>query len=185
MKFVQLKQNTPEWLEFRKSHIGASDSSVIMGCNPYKTINELVAEKVHGLSQPMNDKMQRGKDLEPLALSEFERIVGGLYSPAIVIHSEYEWCMASLDGIEMDGKYIVEIKCPGKKNHTLAKKGKVPDEYYPQLQHQLACTGLEWIYYFSYSEGDNALLKIERDNPYIETMLHKQKQFYEEHLFAQ
>ena len=34
---VDLQQNTPEWLEFRRLRIGASDAPVIMEVSPYTT----------------------------------------------------------------------------------------------------------------------------------------------------
>ena len=52
---------------------------------------------------------------------------------------------ASLDGISMDQE-ILEIKCPYKPNrldsdHQKTKEGKIPEKYWPQLQHQLEVFG--------------------------------------------
>ncbi len=33
--------------------------------------------------------------------------------PKVVLHPAHDWMMASLDGIDLDGNSIVEIKCPG------------------------------------------------------------------------
>lgn len=182
MKIISLEQGSQEWLDFRRKCITATDASVILGCNPYKNINELIAEKVNGLTTHVNERMQRGKDLEPLALRAFGDITDGIYFPAVVVHDDYTWCMASLDGLEIDGGSIVEIKCPGKSTHTMAKKGKIHDYYYAQIQHQLACTELEFSYYFSYDGVENHLLKIDRDNEYIRDMLEKEFEFYKEHI---
>lgn len=179
MRTVNLIQGSEEWLAFRRTHITATDAAVIMDSNPYKNINELIAEKLHGLETTVNERMQRGKDLERIAMNTFENEIGGIYFPCVVLHEEYDWCMASLDGLEIAEEFQVEIKCPGKKNHSLAKKGIIPDEYYPQLQHQLACTGLNFTYYYSFDGENGIILRVERDNAYIDYMIQKEKEFYD------
>jgi len=47
---VILRQNTPEWLEVRKTKLGASDAPAILGISPYKTAYQLFLEKM-GLVQ--------------------------------------------------------------------------------------------------------------------------------------
>ena len=47
-------QGTPEWLEFRRTMVMASDSPVIMGVSPWKTPLQLYHEKVNGTQQVKN-----------------------------------------------------------------------------------------------------------------------------------
>lgn len=173
-----LTQNTPEWLEFRRDKLGASDAPIILGVSPWKTPYDLWIEKL-GLSKPyMNDAMKRGHDLEDTARFEFELQNTFSVSPKVLVHPEYEWMIASLDGISEDGKKIVEIKCPGKQDHSQALSGEVPEKYYPQLQHQIEVAGVDEAYYFSWTTGSFVTLIIERDDAYIKNMIEKEKEFY-------
>lgn len=45
MKFVNLAQSSPKWLDWRKTGVTASDVSCLFGNNPYKTEWRLWAEK--------------------------------------------------------------------------------------------------------------------------------------------
>lgn len=174
-----VKQNTPEWLELRKTKIGASDAPVIMGVSPWKTPFALWEEKL-GLreGQATNFAMQRGHDLEPVALQAYNDYTGNCASPEVAFHKERDWMMASLDGVSLDREVIVEIKCPGAPDHELAAKGTVPDKYMPQVQHQLAVFDVTMAHYFSYRDGDFRLIEIERDDKYIAKMYAKEDDFW-------
>ena len=145
---AHLIQGTDEWLHYRTSKITATDACVIMGASKWKTKLELYNEKINENTNVfMNDRMKRGTDLEPMARELFCIQNGIEVSPRVITK---EWAMASLDGMSECGNYIVEIKCPGEKDHDLALSGKVPDHYYPQIQHQLYVTGLDWAFYYSF-----------------------------------
>ena len=176
-----MKQNTQEWLEFRKTKIGASDAPVILGMSPWKTPLQLWEEKL-GIRpmQEINEAMQRGHNLEPIAREAYINHTGNYCVPEVVTHAEYDWMIASLDGIAFDRSIIIEIKCPGKNDHHTASLGKVPEKYYAQLQHQLAVIGLDRLHYFSFrSEDDFYLIEIERDEKFINELISKEKDFWD------
>ncbi len=182
-----MEQRDKEWHELRKTKIGASDASSVLGVSKWKTAYELWEEKMgNGIKQPFtNVYMQRGIDLEPEALRAFENITGYLMSPEVLISPLNEFMMCSLDGLEIDSKAAVEIKAPGKKDHECALDGQVPEKYIPQLQHQISVTGLEMIYYFSYNPDhaqSNKILQVYRDQDYIDKMIEKEAHFYYEHM---
>lgn len=175
----ELIQGSPEWLEFRKKHIGASDAGVILGINPWKTPLQLWEEK-HDLRQSFkSDRMQRGLDLEEAARTRFEQTTGILVTAKVKIHPDHPWMIASLDGIDLDEKNIVEIKCPGPSDHNEAIKGHIPDKYYPQLQHQMAVTGLDMAYYYSFDGKIGVIIQVFRDENYIIKMIEKELTFWE------
>jgi putative phage-type endonuclease len=177
LQISELDQGSQEWLDLRKTKITATDASIIMGANHWKTKIQLYYEKLSN-NPPMlpNERMKRGLDLEPVARQLFILQTGIFVEPAVVVS---DWAMASLDGISSDGKVIVEIKCPGEKDHSIALYGKVPDHYYPQLQHQMYVTGVQLAYYFSFDGIDGVAVMVKRDDEYIEKMVEKEKKFYE------
>jgi putative phage-type endonuclease len=185
-----IKQGTSEWLEMRKTKIGASDAPIIMNVSPYKTPYQLWQEKLDLVpSGRVTHSMKRGLDLEDLGRQKLIEQTGILFFPEVKLHPEYSWMMASLDGIDPEGKCICEIKWPNKEDHLAAlENGSVPSKYFPQLQHQLEVThdgGVERAYYFSCyqdsksSEISTALIEVQRNNSYIEQMLKKEQEFLE------
>ncbi len=175
---VELQQGSSEWLEFRKTKIGASDSASILGIG-FKTPFELWQEKL-GLSENVvNAAMRRGTENEPLAIAAFSMEEGVLVKPAVYVHPKHEWMAASLDGISSDLKVAVEVKCPGKIDHEIASNKKVPPKYVPQLQHQMEVMGLDEMFYLSYQPESTHCFKVYRDQKFIDNMIEKEYEFYE------
>ena len=179
------QQRSPEWLEWRRDKVTASDAAVIMGANTFKSIGELFDEKL-GIRMPEaeNEAMARGNALEDEARSSFEEATGHVVFPQVCIHKDFPWMTASLDGLSLEKDVAVEIKCPGFKSANGTYNNKVvPDYYFPQIQHQMSVTGLKEIYYWSYymEGGVNlcTLLIVKRDDEYIEQMIAKEKRFYD------
>lgn len=143
-------QGSEEWKYKRRKSITASDASVLISANPWKTPLQLWKEKLDGIETPVNAAMQRGTDLEPEARADFEDISGIPMYPDVVVHPKRPWMMASLDGISFDRKQAVEIKCPGEKAHLSYLDGELPDMYKAQMTHQMLVTHLQQIYFFSY-----------------------------------
>lgn len=175
-----LIQQTEEWLEMRKSKIGASDAPVIMGVSPWKTPYALWEEKV-GLSKDnlSNYARDRGKALEEKARKCFEKKTKLVVLNLVMFHQDYNWMMASMDGIDLEGENAVEIKCPGREDHLVAVNGMIPDKYYPQLQHQMEVCNLDKMFYFSFDGDDGVIVECQRDDKYIKKLLKEERDFYD------
>ncbi len=179
--FIRLnfEQSTGEWLAWRRGGIGASDAPVVMGLSPWQKEGELLLLKTGQKSErPANGAMERGKRLEPVAREAFVRHTGIEVEPVCVQSTDHAWMRASLDGLSADGQHVLEIKCPGEKDHSLAASGCVPEKYYPQLQHILAVTGLAEIHYWSFRFDHTVLLKVERNEPFIADLIAKEVAFW-------
>jgi len=175
----ELLQGSHAWLNMRQTKIGASDAPAIMGVSPWTTPFQLWEQKLGLREVEMNGAMQRGLDLEEEARFAFEALKGTMVFPCVLFHPEIDFMIASMDGLCLEGKTAVEIKCPGQIDHATAKEGKIPEKYYPQLQHQLEVSGLDKIYYFSYTKDDERLIEVKRDQDYIDLMLEAEAEFYQ------
>lgn len=174
-------QGSAEWLEMRRHKIMASDAPIILGVSPWKKPLQLLIEKLSGTESEKKVHMQRGNDLEPEARELFESLTGHFVAPRVLFHPRDEWMGASVDGIN-DGGILVEIKCPGKKDHETALNHQVPSKYEAQLQHQLYVCGLDYMYYFSYNpshEKKHAVFMVSRDNDFVLKMIPKLQAFYQ------
>ena len=174
---IELVQGSAEWHALRKTKITATDASIIMGASHWKTRIQLYHEKLsNDPPPPPNERMQRGLDLEPVARDLFNIKTGLEMQPAILVK---DWAMASLDGMDEKIGCILEIKCPGEKDHNLAIARKVPDHYFPQLQHQMYVADMDFEYYFSFDGMDGVIVEVKRDDEYIEKMIIEEKKFYD------
>jgi putative phage-type endonuclease len=182
---IDLEQGTESWIQWRKTGIGGSESGSVMGVNPYCDAYELWQRKLGLLPEvEVNDAMQRGHDLEPIARQIFE-IETGIKMPAACYEQlgTYSFLHASLDGISIDERLILEIKCPGLKTHSEALSGKLKPYYYSQIQHNLVTTGAELCYYFSYTDVDDVepwkIIEVRRDEEYIQRLLEREQKFWQ------
>jgi len=79
--------------------------------------------------------------------------------PLCLVHQEFEWMRASLDGLSFDGSTLVEIKCPlSLRDRAAAQEGRIPSQYYAQLQHQLEVSGAQQAHYWSFHGTDGILI---------------------------
>lgn len=174
-----MQQNTKSWLEYRKTKIGASDASAIMGVSPWSSPYQLWLEKMDLTpAKTMTPAMQRGLDLQDKALDCFSSLTGLDTFPDVKQHPKHDFMIASLDGITLDGQHIVEVKCPGPKTHAIAVSGKVPDHYMPQLQHQMEVCGHEHMHYFSFDGTSGVVLDVFRNEAYVEQLIEKEEAFW-------
>lgn len=185
-----MEQNTPEWLEFRKTRIGSSDAPAIMGVSPYRTKYQLYLEK-KGLIEPdnkFNFAIDRGNRWEPVVRARYELWTGVSVPPLVKVHPVYDFLSASLDGGNDKLNRGAEYKVAGKEVLELSKKGVVHPQYWPQVQHQLMVSGYEFIDFYVVvveSQGgqevavDHGLVRVRPDKKYQTELLEKELEFYE------
>jgi predicted phage-related endonuclease len=108
--------------------------------------------------------MQHGTDMEPAARAAYELETGHVMQPLVLQDGRYS---ASLDGMNLEGDLIVEIKCPYKgQASTLwqdAVVGTVPDYYRLQVQHQLMLSGAALAHFWVFDGNQGVLISIQRD----------------------
>jgi putative phage-type endonuclease len=178
MKVINLEQGSPEWLAWRRTVITSTDCSCILGNNPWTTAYKCWQRKL-GLieEQASNDAMERGKRLEPAARAQFIERYDLIMEPQVVESSEFDFLGASLDGICISGRFILEIKCGGYKLHEMASRGEIPQYFQDQMQHQLLVTGAEKCYYYSFNGVDGICIEVLPDPDFKGKLLPKAREF--------
>jgi hypothetical protein len=119
---------------------------------------ELVCERLTGESAERDftptRQMQRGIDMEVLAVAAFEAANGSLVEPGGFM--EREDCLAGVspDGI-IDGVELLEVKCPATKTligwHRLGPN-EIPAQHLPQLIHALWVSGFQAVTLFGWDD---------------------------------
>lgn len=158
--FIRIYASSHEgWLEHRKSGLGGSDSSAILGISPFKTNIDLWLEKT-GQKEPDDisddEKVKYGHDAEDsirklfmLDHPEYELF----HNEFMILRSnKYPFLQASLDGELTDintGKHgILEIKTTEIMNKNMLDEWKngIPNHYYTQCLHYLIVTGYDFVW---------------------------------------
>jgi putative phage-type endonuclease len=176
-----LVQGSEEWHKRRNSGIGGTDAPVIMGENPWKSPKYLLEEKL-GLRKRFegNEHTRRGITLEPLARSVYEKITKIKLEPAVLQSNKLNWQFASTDGINVQKKKIIEIKCGIKAYEYTAENNIAPPYYYGQIQHILCVSGYKSLDFFCWlPDHDPVLVNIERDEEYIKRLVKEEFKFYQ------
>ncbi|HKD66832.1 MAG TPA: YqaJ viral recombinase family protein [Candidatus Binataceae bacterium] len=180
-RIERFHQNTPEWHRWRKEGIGASDAPVIMGEAPFKTARTLWSIKTGRMQEePSGPAARRGHELEHFARRAYERQTGIQMEPLCLVHAELEWMRASLDGLSFDGSTLVEIKCTlSLRDRALAHQGRIPSQYYAQLQHQLEVSGAQQAHYWSFHGSNGILIEIRPDREYAKRLVEAEVAFWQ------
>ncbi len=154
---------------------------MIMGETPFKTPQTLWSIKTgRAQEEPAGPAARRGRALERYARRAYERQTGIQMEPLCLVHDEFQWMRASLDGLSFDGSTLLEIKCPlSLRNRTSAEEGRIPFQYHAQLQHQLAVSGAEQAHYWSFHGTDGILIKIRPDREYAKRLVEAEAAFWQ------
>lgn len=167
-----LDQRSEEWKEFRKDKIGSSECPIIMGQSPFASPIDLWKKRVADVETEINHHMQRGIELEPLALQLFNKTSGYNCSPMVFTHDKYPWMMASVDGFDEDKRVLVEIKCPER------EEVKLSNYYLYQLYHQMIVLDIDSCFIFFYWEsGKFDVHSIHLDKRVIIEIIQEEKRF--------
>lgn len=158
-------QGSPEWHAYRKEMRNASESPAVLGISPWVTPYGLWLVKTGRSTQATTEAMAHGTKLEPQARAAYEEQTGEIMNPLVLQDGAYS---ASLDGINLAGSLILEVKCPYRGRFSAlwkeAKDGRVPRHYNAQIQHQLMVADASTAHLWVYADGEGLLITVRRDD---------------------
>jgi putative phage-type endonuclease len=189
-----MEQRTEEWFSARLGKVTASRVADVLAKiksgesasrKNYKM--ELVVQRLTGKAGESftNAAMEWGTEQEPFARMAYEAHTGTFVKEeGFVDHPTIEGFGCSPDGIVGEG--LIEIKAPNTANHIeTVLENKAPSKYIPQMQCQMACTGAKWCDFVSFDprvpeDLQLFVVRVERDQEYIDSMEVEVKQFLSE-----
>jgi putative phage-type endonuclease len=179
-------QGTDEWFQARAGKTTASRIADLINKTAkgaYAATREayakqLVVERLTGKSAEKytSKEMRWGTETEAEARAAyvFNR-AAVVEEVGFILHPSIADCGASPDGLS-DDDGLLEIKCPKTETHieTLLRQ-EVPEEYIPQMQWQMACTGRAWCDFVSFDPRVEEYLRffckrVQRDDVFIATL---------------
>lgn len=168
----------------RDKFVGGSDAGAILGVNPWKSAYTLWAEKTGLIETPdISDKaaVWWGTMEEDIVAKRFEILENKKVrrSNKTYYINEFPFICAHVDRMVVGEKAGLECKTMTARNNIDLESGEVPAQYYAQCQFYMLCTGL-LIWYIAIKR-DNAelyVIRIERDEEYIQSMLQAVIEFW-------
>ena len=133
--YKEIEQRSKEWHQIRKGSIGGTRAKKVVSSSNMSLLDELIAERLTNVIEDnyISEDMQRGVDLEPIAIAEFQEQTGiKVEHFGLVTNGQFKNCHLSPDGLILlaDGTVFggVEVKCPGSKKHIeYIRTNKIPD----------------------------------------------------------
>lgn len=183
-----LEMDRIEWLQLRKSGIGGSDASAILGFNRYKSAFQLYIEKTSEFVEESDSEAAYwGNVLEDVVAKEFAKRTGKKIRKInrMLRHPKHYFMTANLDRDVVGEKAFLECKTASEYLKDSWNGEDVPAAYLCQLQHYLAVTGYEKAYIAVLIGGNKFVWKeVARDDEFIELMIQHEKAFWENHVLA-
>lgn len=142
---------TKEQLEFRKTGIGGSDASAVLGISRYKTPLDVYLEKVGEREDTIvNRNMDVGNKVEPYLIKKYSMETGFKVNPGPQSYRNpiNKFMIGNLDGIVPSEKSILECKSASSHlTHLWGKPGsdEMPNEYLIQCAHYAATFDLDKV----------------------------------------
>jgi putative phage-type endonuclease len=183
---TEIKYSThEEWLDIRSKYIGGSDAAAVIGMNPYKSRYSLWAEKT-GKVAPFEGNLTTkvGAYLEQLVADLFEEETGKKVRKknSTMVNDLYPFACANVDRMVVGEKAFLEIKTTNSipLMKTLRNSDEFPEQYYCQVVHYLAVTGLEKAYLAVLINcRELKIYEMERDQAEIDALMNAEKDFWE------
>ncbi|MFJ6210561.1 YqaJ viral recombinase family protein [Lysinibacillus sp. NPDC092081] len=183
-----LEMDRIEWLQLRKSGIGGSDASAILGFNRWKSAFQLYIEKTSDIiDESDSEAAYWGNVLEDVVAREFAKRTGKKIRKInrMLRHPNHYFMTANLDRDVVGEKAFLECKTASEYLKDSWNGEDVPAAYLCQLQHYLAVTGYEKAYIAVLIGGNKFVWKeVARDDEFIELMIQHEKEFWENHVLA-
>ncbi|MGW4488430.1 YqaJ viral recombinase family nuclease [Amycolatopsis sp. NPDC004368] len=176
------------WLATRRTGLGGSDVSALVGLSHYRSPYELWLDKAGDLplvDDSPSEAAEMGTLLEPIVRDRFARVHNLTVSLAGTYRSrEWPWMLANPDGICSDGAGYEGKTCSQWVAHEW-KDGQTADHAELQAQWGMAVTGLPaWHVAVLIGGQHNEYRLIERDDELIEVLVDVSCRFWKDHVLG-
>lgn len=155
--YVDYVSDIEQWSKLRGKGLGGSDTASVLGISQYQSKYELWELKTKRNKDTFkgNRATDKGNRLEPVLFNLFKELYKDTYEVIdtkgiSLSNKKCPFYRANLDGALIDSnnrKGVLELKSTTIQNKKMFdewKGNKMPQNYYCQVLHYLACTGFDF-----------------------------------------
>ncbi|MDO8059438.1 YqaJ viral recombinase family protein ['Crotalaria aegyptiaca' phytoplasma] len=177
--------------DYRQKYINASEVASITGLDPFRSMEQLVHDKLFGAPFTVNQYTLHGQKMEPIAHQFFSNKTKLNFKKTTFFDDQVNLFSASLDGYNEQNKVVLEIKCPFvNEDKTVSttwtdflskpQSENIPRYYWAQVQCQLFCSKAKFAYFLVYFNDNNYhVVKIYQDDKFISEMIQASQKYLE------
>ena len=183
------KMSHADWLQMRKAGIGGSDCAAAVGLSRWKSPFQLWSEKTDRIAPTKAGQAAYwGSLLEPLLRAEVAKRMPEAEireCPFFLRSKDHPYMLANIDGfIRENGSFsCLEIKTANAYAAVQDWQNGLPIEYYCQVMHYMAVTGMNSAYVAVLLGGNTfEIQKIDRDEDMIRHIIQMEERFWYEYM---
>lgn len=183
------KMTHADWLQMRKAGIGGSDCSAAVGLSRWKSPFQLWSEKTNRIvPAKAGEAAYWGSVMEPILRAEVAKRMPKAEvreCPFFLRSKAHPYMLANIDGyVRENGSFsCLEIKTANAYAAVQDWQNGLPIEYYCQVMHYMAVTGMSSAYVAVLLGGNTfEIQKIERDEDMICHIIQMEEHFWYEHM---
>lgn len=173
-----------QWLIERKSGIGGSEAGKLLGYSKYGSPLSVYAEKKSDKVEEIDNKHTRhGKRMEPVIREWLnEDGYNTVEYPFMMRSKKHPFMTANIDGLvhRENDIYGLEIKTAADMMLDKWQGDEIPDEYYCQVQHYMAVTGLAGFYIACLVSKELIVKEVPRSEEFINMLIDQENIFWNE-----
>lgn len=150
-----VQQGSYEWHQLRLGKITSTRLKKVLAKDNLSLVDEIIAEEETGFADDdgfVSEEMQRGIDLEPIAIKEYEALTGTDVTRYGFLQSDRLPILCQSPDGYVGTTGAVEVKCPKTKTHIkYIRMGKIPNDYKEQVWcYFMVNPALQWLDFISY-----------------------------------
>ena len=183
------KMSHQDWLQMRKAGIGGSDCAAAVGLSRWKSPFQLWSEKTDRIvPTKAGEAAYWGSVMEPILRAEVaKRMLEAEVRecPFFLRSKEHPYMLANIDGyVRENGSFsCLEIKTANAFAAVQDWQNGLPIEYYCQVMHYMAVTGMASAYVAVLIGGNTfEIQKYDRDEDMIQHIIQMEEHFWYEYM---
>lgn len=172
-----------EWLDLRRTGIGGSDASAIVGLSAWATPYTVYLDKLGLLPEKEDtEAMRQGRDLEKYVAERFVEHTGKKVRRCnyMIRNLRYPFALADIDFRIVSENAGLECKTTSTLDLAQFNGVEFPEKYYGQCVHYLAVTGADRWYLAVLVLGRGFFVYVlERDEAEIAALMEAEERFWQ------
>ncbi len=174
---MEMRQGSPEWLNWRSRLFTSTSPGSVEGVNPYETAQQWLEKKVraiHGVHEDLSHvpAVKHGSENEAISIAWFEKEWGlSGWDQPYQMHRDHDWMMSSIDrrwGLKTGGEFKNPFARYTKEPYSVHDK----PAYLLQCRHHMEVCDLDTLHFVCFISPEKFHVDtLDRDYGWLDELL--------------